>query len=286
MIIFNKTIGLIRWIASTNHKDIGTLYFLFGILSGFLGGLLGLVIRTELRSPGPTFISERAYNVVISSHGLIIFYFFMPVLIGGFGNLLLPFILGCADMAFPRLINLSFWLLPPRIRLLIFRRLVETGVRIGWILYPPLSSLIGHQRIGIDLGIFRIHIAGASSIGGSINFFLVQLETYDLLKLLEKIFPFCTRSFLQLFWSIIYLFLLEVLPCFLAIVISIHLFCSQGWWWSCFVCSFILIFRTSWSNYFSSSEFWNCMASYYGIDKQRTFWVFRNSLCYCKNWNF
>ena len=147
------------------------MYFLFGILSGFLGGLLRLVIRTELRSPGPTFISERAYNVVITSHGLIIYFFVMPALMGGFGNWLLRFILGCADMAFPRLNNLSFWLLPPRIRLLTFRRLVETGVRIGWILYPPLSSLIGHQRIGVDFGIFRIHIAGASSIGGSINFF-------------------------------------------------------------------------------------------------------------------
>ena len=171
MIMLNKTIGLIRWIASTNHKDIGTLYFLFGIFRGFLGGLLRLVIRTELRSPGPTFISERAYNVVITAHGLIIIFFFvMPVLIGGFGNWLLPIILGCADMAFPRLNNLSFWLLPPRIRLLIFRRLIETGVGTGWTLYPPLSRLIGHQRIGVDLGIFRIHIAGASSIGGSINF--------------------------------------------------------------------------------------------------------------------
>ena len=169
--MFNKNRGFLRWIASTNHKDIGTLYFIFGVFSGFIGGLLRLIIRTELRSPGPRFLSERAYNVVITAHGLIIIFFFViPILIGGFGNWLLPLILGCADIAFPRINNLSFWLLPPRLSFLILRRLIETGVGTGWTLYPPLSRLIGHQRMGVDLGIFRIHIAGASSIGGSINF--------------------------------------------------------------------------------------------------------------------
>ena len=79
--------GLLRWLASTNHKDIGTLYFIFGLFSGFVGRIFRLLIRTELRMPGPTFLSERAYNVIITAHGLIIIFFFvMPILMGGFGN--------------------------------------------------------------------------------------------------------------------------------------------------------------------------------------------------------
>ncbi len=162
---------IFRWIASTNHKDIGTLYFIFGIFSGIVGGILSVIIRTELRMRGPSFLSERSYNVIITSHGLlIIFFFVIPVLIGGFGNWLLPLILGCADIAFPRLNNFSFWLLPPRIILLILRSFMEIGVGSGWTLYPPLSRLTGQPGIRVDLAIFRIHIAGASSIGGSINF--------------------------------------------------------------------------------------------------------------------
>lgn len=171
MIKNNQNQGIFRWIASTNHKDIGTLYFIFGIRSGIIGGIIRLFIRTELRIPGPVFLSERSYNVIITAHGLIIIFFFViPILMGGFGNWLLPIMLGCADMAFPRLNNFSFWLLPPRLILLFLRRLIETGVGTGWTLYPPLRRLIGQPGIGVDLAIFRIHIAGASSIGGSINF--------------------------------------------------------------------------------------------------------------------
>lgn len=172
MITYEQIKGLFRWLASTNHKDIGTLYFIFGITSGLIGGLLRVFIRRELRIPGPSFLSERAYNVVITAHGLIIIFFFViPILIGGFGNWLLPIMLGCADIAFPRLNNLSFWFLPPRLILLVLSRLIETGgVGTGWTLYPPLARLIGQPGMGVDLAIFSIHIAGASSIGGSINF--------------------------------------------------------------------------------------------------------------------
>ena len=201
--------GLLRWLASTNHKDIGTLYFIFGLFSGFVGRIFRLLIRTELRMPGPTFLSERAYNVIITAHGLIIIFFFvMPILMGGFGNWLLPLLLGCGDMAFPRLNNLSFWLLPPSLSLLIIRSLVDSGVGSGWTLYPPLSSLVGHQGMGVDLGIFRIHIAGASRIGGSINFLCTIINLRS---------PYVTWEKLPLFiWGVFFTAILLVvsLPVF------------------------------------------------------------------------
>merc|ERR1712226_578410 len=154
--------GLLRWLASTNHKDIGTLYFIFGLFSGFVGRIFRLLIRTELRIPGPTFLSERAYNVIITAHGLIIIFFFCNAYFNRrIWKLITPLAFRMWDIAFPRLNSLS---------LLIIRSLVDSGVGSGRTLYPPLSSLVGHQGMGVDLGIFRIHIAGASRIGGSINF--------------------------------------------------------------------------------------------------------------------
>jgi len=160
-----------RWLYSTNHKDIGTMYFVFGVMAGLLGGILRLIIRTELRMEGRVIIRESIYNIVITAHGLIIIFFFvMPVLMGGFRNWLIPIILGCNDMAFPRLNNFSFWLLPFRLGLLVLRMFESRGVGRGWTLYPPLSSLTGHPGNGLDLAIFRIHVAGVSRIGGSLNF--------------------------------------------------------------------------------------------------------------------
>lgn len=121
-----------RWIYSTNHKDIGTMYFVFGIMAGLLGGILRLLIRTELRMEGSVIIREIMYNIVITAHGLIIIFFFvMPVLMGGFRNWLIPVILGCNDMAFPRINNLSLWLLPFRLGLLVLRMLESRGVGSG-----------------------------------------------------------------------------------------------------------------------------------------------------------
>ena len=160
-----------RWLYRTNHKDIGTMYFVFGILSGLLGGVLRLVIRTELRIERRVIIRESIYNIVITAHGLVIIFFFViPVLIGGFRNWLIPVILGCNDIAFPRLNNFSFWLLPFRLGLLVLTIFESSGVGRGWTLYPPLSSLIGHPSNGLDLAIFSIHVAGVSRIGGSLNF--------------------------------------------------------------------------------------------------------------------
>jgi len=157
-----------RWLFSTNHKDIGTLYLWFSLLMFFVGGTSAMLIRAELFKPGLTLVTPAFFNQLTTMHGLImIFGAVMPAFVG-FANWMLPLMIGAPDMAMPRMNNLSFWILPFAAALLLSTMLMEGGgPNFGWTFYAPLSTTYGPKST--DFFIFAIHMMGISSIMGAMN---------------------------------------------------------------------------------------------------------------------
>lgn len=168
-----------RWIFSTSHKDIGILYLAFGMISAMVGTAMSVIIRLELSNGNSQFFhgNNQAFNVLVTGHAIaMIFLFVMPVLIGAFGNFLVPILIGGVDMAFARLNNISFWCLPPALVCIIASVLIEQGAGTGWTVYPPLSSVGAHSGPSVDLAIFALHLTTISSLLGAINFIVTILN--------------------------------------------------------------------------------------------------------------
>ena len=186
-----------RWLMSTNHKDIGTLYITMAFIGACVGGMLSEIMRQQLMYPHNTIITDgNTWNSIITAHGLLmIFWFVMPALIGGFGNWMVPMMIGAPDMAFPRLNNMSFWFLVMGFIFIMLGITIGNGTGAGWTLYPPLDNSQYSPGIATDFSLFSLHLAGISSLLGAINFIATILNMRAPGMTMHKMPLFC--------WSIL-----------------------------------------------------------------------------------
>jgi len=192
---------LISW--TTNHIFIGGMYILAGLIGGSFGFGMSIILRIELALPGFLICSSLQYNSSITFHGIfMIFFMIMPILIGGFGNVLIPLMLCCNDMIFPRLNALSLWLVIDSLFVMLLAIFFDGGVNAGWTFYVPLSLM---NSSCMDLMLFSLHLAGLSSLLGSLNFIVSLLKACNLSILYSSLF-------LPLFpWSILFTSLLLII---------------------------------------------------------------------------
>jgi cytochrome c oxidase subunit 1 len=159
--------GIMRWVTTTNHKDIGTLYLWFSFIMFFIGGVMALIIRSELFQPGMQFVDPQFFNSMTTMHAIIMVFGVVMPAFTGLANWLIPMMIGGADMALPRMNNWSFWILPFAFTMMLSTLLMDGGGPAGgWTLYPPLSLQTGDA---LPFVIFSIHFMGMSSIMGAIN---------------------------------------------------------------------------------------------------------------------
>lgn len=171
-----------KWFWTTNHKNIGSLYFYFRIWAGLLGLGFSSVIRTELGRKGRRLGDSHLYNMVVTTHGLVIIFFFViPIIMGGFGNWLVPVMLKKPDISFPRINNMSYWIIPGSIMLLLLSFFAGDGVGTGWTIYPPLSRSLGHNNSSIDFAILALHVGAVSTLAASVNFCVTSYKMRGLL---------------------------------------------------------------------------------------------------------
>lgn len=162
-----------KWILSLNHKDIAVLYFIYATFAAMVGLSMSMIMRLELVHSGDVFLHNNfhLFNSMVSAHAIVmIFLSVMPALIGAFGNYFMPIAMGAPDMAFPRLNNISFWMLVPGLVLITSSMIIESGAGTGWTVYYPLSGILAHSSISVDLVIFGLHCTSISSLLGAINF--------------------------------------------------------------------------------------------------------------------
>lgn len=180
-----------KWLLSLNHKDIAVLYFIYATFAAMVGLSMSMIMRLELVHSGDVFLhgNFHLFNLMISAHAIVmIFLAVMPALIGSFGNYFMPIAMGAQDMAFPRLNNISFWMLVPGLILISSSMIIESGAGTGWTVYYPLSGILAHSSISVDLVIFGLHCTTISSLLGAINFIVTAHNlTGDNLNMMDML---------------------------------------------------------------------------------------------------